>query len=112
VEEIHKRLDMAFVSESLLCDAVGYRSWVELPFVSDHAPVILQLDYGYKPVAYPFKFNPTCLQEESFCDLVRVVWGTHQGEEEAGAQRRLTRKLSLLKAWVKIWLADRKKRNI
>jgi hypothetical protein len=112
VEEIHKRLDRAYVSESLLCDVARYRSWVELPFVSDHAPVILQLDYGYKPVAYPFKFNPTCLQEESFCDLVRVVWGTQQEAEEAGAQRRLTRKLSLLKARVKIWLADRKKKEL
>jgi hypothetical protein len=62
VEEIQKRLDRVYVSETILCDAARYRSWVELPFVSDHAPVILQLDYGYKPVAYPFKFNPSMLE--------------------------------------------------
>jgi hypothetical protein len=111
VEEIQKRLDRVYVSEALLSEAARYRSWVELPFISDHAPVILQLDYGYKPVAYPYKFNPACLKEESFCDLVRVVWGTQQEAEEVGAQRRLARKLSKLKSQVKIWLADRNKRN-
>jgi endonuclease/exonuclease/phosphatase family metal-dependent hydrolase len=46
-EEIQKRLDRIYVSESLLSDVAKYRSWVESPFFSDHAPVLLQLDYGY-----------------------------------------------------------------
>jgi hypothetical protein len=52
------------------------------------------------------------LKEESFCDLVRAVWGTQQEAEEAGAQRRLARKISMLKERVKIWLADRKKKEL
>jgi endonuclease/exonuclease/phosphatase family metal-dependent hydrolase len=41
---IAKRLDRALISEDLL-DSVGiYRSWVEYPFISDHAPILLQLD--------------------------------------------------------------------
>jgi hypothetical protein len=109
-EEIQKRLDRAYVSEDLLNDAAKYRSWVELPFISDHAPIVLQLDYGYKPVAYPFKFNPTFLQEESFCDLVRAYWNSQQVDEGDGAQRRLSWKLSGLKAQVKIgWLTKRKR---
>jgi len=59
-----------------LNDAAKYRSWVELPFILDHALVVLQLDYGYNLVAYPFKFNPEFLQEESFYDLVWAYWGS------------------------------------
>jgi hypothetical protein len=62
-------------------------------------------------VAYPFKFNPNCLQEESFCDLVRSVWSNHQEAEGYGAQSRLTRKLSMLKDQVKMWLVEKKRRN-
>jgi hypothetical protein len=110
VDGIQKRLDRVYVSEAILNESARYRSWVELPFISDHAPVIFQLDYGFKPVAYPFKFNPVCLKDETFGDLVQAVWSTQQDSEE-GAQRRLARKLIKLKARVKIWLAKGNKRN-
>jgi endonuclease/exonuclease/phosphatase family metal-dependent hydrolase len=86
---IQKRLDRIYVSETLLGDVVRYKSWVELMFISNHAPVLFQLDYGQKNIAYPFKFNHACLHEESFGDLVRSVWCEHQGFGEEGAQSRL-----------------------
>jgi hypothetical protein len=85
---------------------------VELPFVSDHAPIVIQIDYGYNSVAYPFKFNPAFLQEESFCDLVHSFWGSHQVVKEARAQRRLSRKISRLKSQVKIWLDEKNKKEL
>jgi hypothetical protein len=54
---IQKRLDRVFSSESILGDSTRYRSWVELSFISDHAPIIFLMDYGLKKIAYPFKFN-------------------------------------------------------
>jgi hypothetical protein len=71
---ILKHLDRFFVSSSLLGDTVRYRTWVELPFISDHAPVILQMEYGHKRIAYPYKFNPAHLRDESFRDIVKSVW--------------------------------------
>jgi hypothetical protein len=100
------------VAEYLLIDATRYRSWVELPFISDHAPIVLQLDYGYNLVAYPFKFNPSFLLEDSFCDLVQNYWGTQQDVVGDGAQHRLSTKLFGLKAEVKKWLATKKKKEL
>jgi exonuclease III len=57
-EYIAKRLDRTLISEDLL-DSVGiYRSWVEYPFISDHAPIILQLELLPSFKTFPFKLNP------------------------------------------------------
>jgi hypothetical protein len=69
---------------------------------------LFQLDYGYKPIAYPFKFNPALLKEESFGALVREVWSNKELSEVAGAQYRLTNKLKILKGRVKEWTMIRK----
>jgi endonuclease/exonuclease/phosphatase family metal-dependent hydrolase len=60
VDGIQKILDRVYSSAELLNDLALFRSWVELPFISDHAPVLFQLDYGFKSVSYPFKFNRHC----------------------------------------------------
>jgi hypothetical protein len=59
------------VVEELLTEVGFYRTWVEFPFFSDHAPICLQLDL--KPVFknYPFKFNAHWLEETTFVDLVQ-----------------------------------------
>jgi exonuclease III len=40
-QAITKRLDRCYISEDLLTSVGIYRSWVEYPFISDHAPVLL-----------------------------------------------------------------------
>jgi len=62
-------------------------------------------------VAHPFKFNSACLREESFVELVWEVWNTHQDYEEEEAQRSLVRKMSMLKAHVKVWITKRKQKE-
>jgi hypothetical protein len=54
--------------------------------------------YGLKKIAYPFKFNLACMCDESFGDIVRSVWCSHQGFGEEGSQRRLAMKLIKLKS--------------
>ena len=56
-DSIAKRLDKFLVSEDILLSVGLYRSWVEYPFVLDHAHVILQLENTPLFKAYPFKFN-------------------------------------------------------
>ena len=71
VDGIQKRLDRIYASAQLLNDSTLFRSWVELTFISDHALVLFQLDYGFKLVYYPLKFNLAFLKDESFGDLGR-----------------------------------------
>jgi endonuclease/exonuclease/phosphatase family metal-dependent hydrolase len=40
VEGIQKILDRVYASAALLNESAFFRSWVELPFISDHVPVI------------------------------------------------------------------------
>jgi endonuclease/exonuclease/phosphatase family metal-dependent hydrolase len=74
LESISKRLDRVFISEDLLQHSGRYRSWVAYPFLSDHAPVFLQLDTSIHRSTYPFKFNPAWLQDPYFSRLVTEVW--------------------------------------
>jgi hypothetical protein len=111
VDGIQKRLDRVFASDATLHASTRYLSWVEFSFISDHAPVLFQLDIGYMYVAHPFKFNPSCLREESFVDLVHEVCNTHQDYGEEGAQRILVRKLSMLKSRVEVWITERKQKE-
>jgi hypothetical protein len=97
-EEILKRLDRVLVSEDLLLSSARYRTWVEYPFISDHAPVMLQLGSGISSVAHPFKFNLDWLHDDRFVSMVKEVWDSQQAQREEGAQRRLVWKLKLLKS--------------
>jgi hypothetical protein len=65
-ECISKRLDRAYLSEDLLNNVGSYRSWVAYPYLSDHAPVILQLENNLHSTTYPFKLNLMWLREEEF----------------------------------------------
>jgi hypothetical protein len=102
-ESISKRLDRVFISEDLVNLSGRYRSWVAYPFLSDHAPVLLQIENTSYPTAYPFKLNPTWLKENDFSQIVHEVWNDQQFLQESGVQRRLVWKLKCLKQRVKIW---------
>jgi len=80
-----------------------YRAWVELPFVSDHASVVVQFAYQPFLVAYPFKLNPTWLIEEDFEHIVKDVWNDPILLAEADVQYRFVLKLKTLKARIKSW---------
>jgi hypothetical protein len=105
---IAKRLDRTFISEDFL-DLVGiYRSWVEYPFISDHAPVLLQLELPPLFKAYPFKLNPQWILDQGFIVLVQNLWNDPKYLGEVGKQKILVWKLKDLKASTKHWQKDRK----
>jgi hypothetical protein len=101
VDEILKRLDRIYVSEDIISSSVRYKTWVDYPYISDHAPVLLQLGLSFSTVAHLFKLNPAWLLEDTFSTLVQEVWNDHQFQLEEGAQRRLVGKLKQLKIQVK-----------
>jgi hypothetical protein len=97
-EEIARRLYRVLVSEDLLSDASLYRSWVELPYVFDHAPVIFQLDLPPICKAYTFKLNVQWLKDQDFVDLVYKIWKDLVFQSEGGKQHSIVWKLKILKS--------------
>jgi hypothetical protein len=102
-EAIAHRLDRFLVAEDLLIDIGIYRSWVEFPYVSDHAPILLQMELPPAYKIYPFKFNEHWIHEKEFVDLVVKVWKDPIFLSEGGRQLRVIRKLQELKKQTKIW---------
>jgi hypothetical protein len=43
-EAVARRVDRCLVSEELLLTVGVYRSWVKFPYISEHAPILLQLE--------------------------------------------------------------------
>jgi hypothetical protein len=107
---IAKRLERCIVSEGLLFECGLYRTWVEYPFISDHAPIIFQLDISPKYRPYPFKLNPLWLLEEDYKEIVYQVWKDPKFNSEVGCQRRLVWKLKELKRKTKEWVKQRDKK--
>jgi exonuclease III len=105
---IAKRLDRFLIAEDLLSPSCSYRSWVNLPFLSDHASICLQLGAGRFGAGQPFKFNPQWLREESFNSLVRSVWADSSLLTPGDPQGNLTVKLSRLKTRTILWLKEKK----
>jgi hypothetical protein len=100
---VAKRMDRVLMSEDLI-EAVGlYRAWVEYPFISDHASILLQLDLPPVFKAFPFKFNPMWSQETDFSLLLQKVWRDPKYLTEEGKQNRLVWKLKDLKIVTKRW---------
>jgi hypothetical protein len=109
---IAKILDRILAVESLLNDEGRYRSWVELPYVSDHAPMIAQFDLLQFLVAYPFKLNPSWMAEEEFSTIVKEVWKDTGFLVESDIQHRFVWKLKVLKARIKSWARHRRREKL
>jgi endonuclease/exonuclease/phosphatase family metal-dependent hydrolase len=56
-DAIARRLDRFLVADGFLSSTGFPTSWVEFPFVSDHAPILLQLRLPALHRSPPFKFN-------------------------------------------------------
>jgi hypothetical protein len=80
-----------------------FRSWVEYPYISDHAPVLVQLEIPPIYKAYPFKLNAHWLHDVDYVDLVHKIWKDPIFLTEGGRQSRLVWKLKVLKSHTKLW---------
>jgi hypothetical protein len=85
------------VVENVLLNSGRFQAWVEYPYISNHAPIILQLGEDRSKATYPFKLNLAWLREETFDALVNEVWKDTTLHQHEGAQSRLVRKLASLK---------------
>jgi hypothetical protein len=110
-EAIARRLDRCLVSEGLLSTVGLSRSWVEYPYVSDHAPILIQLETSPLYKVFPFKFNALWLRELDFVKLVHNVWNDPRFLLEGNKQVRLVWKLKELKIQTKTWIKEVKARE-
>jgi hypothetical protein len=97
-EAIARRLDRFFIAEAFLTSQILPATWVEYPFFSDHAPVLLKLIPPALHRATPYKFNYHWLQRADYTSLVKGVWSDHVFLAESNPQRRIAWKLSVLKS--------------
>jgi hypothetical protein len=110
-DAISKRLDRFLISEHLISTEDRIRTWVDYPFLSDHALIFLQLDSSIHKIAYPFKLNSGWLLEADFNSIVVEVWKDPLYLSEPCIQHRFIWKLKSLKACIKSWAANHKKLN-
>jgi hypothetical protein len=62
-------------------------------------------------VASPFKLNPEWLKDDTFGNIVKQVWNDPRHLIIDGAQKRLVKKLSLLKLRIKEWAKEKRKKD-
>ena len=73
-------LDRFFISKNFLLGSLIVKTWVEVGGLSDHLPIILQLESPKSKSANMFKFNPTWLVDDEFNSLVKSLWVLLQEE--------------------------------
>jgi hypothetical protein len=105
---IARRLDRFLVAESFLTSSSSPSSRVEFPFVSDHAPILLNLLPPALHRSTPFKFNHHWMQSEDYVSLVREAWTDPCFMDEVNPQRRIAWKLKFLKSKTKLWFKELK----
>jgi hypothetical protein len=84
---ISKRLDRFYLSESLLTMDEIIRTWVDSPFLSDHAPTLLQFGTYATRLSIPFKLNSCRLAEDGFTAIVFAVWNDPKFQSESSIQQ-------------------------
>jgi hypothetical protein len=108
---VARRLDRCLVSEGSLSTLGLSRTWVEYPFISDHAPILLQLEKSPLYRVFPFKFNSQWLQNTEFINLVHTLWKDPRFLVEGNQQHRIVWKLKELKLQTKGWIKEVKIRE-
>jgi endonuclease/exonuclease/phosphatase family metal-dependent hydrolase len=84
---ISKWLDHFFIAESLIYVDDKIRSWVDSPFLSDHAPILLQIGTSIVHPSLPFKLNSYWLVKEVFINIVKTVWRNPNFQSEICIQQ-------------------------
>jgi hypothetical protein len=70
-DELAKRLDWFLIVDSFLEKKLTMKQWIGNGGISYHYPIFFEFRQGPKKPASPFKFNKTCLEDESFINLVK-----------------------------------------
>jgi hypothetical protein len=100
-EGVSKRLDRYLLSDNLFNYVRNFRTWVDSTRVSDHSPIILQIESVGEKTYYPFKLNAIWLEDPGFKVLVRDHWTGLHKDQSCTYMSHLVNSLKLLKIKVK-----------
>jgi hypothetical protein len=96
-------LDHFLISEKLVDSGLKFRTWVVNVKLSDHMPVVFQLDQDQQKQKIPFKFNSVWLKDPDFELLVHSNWHNLVDSESISPMDNLVSKLKYLKSLVIKW---------
>lgn len=71
---VAKRLDTFIMAEGLLARIHMFFLWIGSSCDFDHHPIFIELKGGSRKPGSHFKFNPSCLKEDSYIQLVKDTW--------------------------------------
>eukprot|EP00253_Pinus_taeda_P005167 PITA_05167 len=109
--KIVKRLNRFLLSEDLTTNIPIFRQWVGEGGNSDHFPIFLEISKHPRKLAAPFKFNASCLQEESYDKLFGETWNHLDGSSQEGKGFQFMENLKKIKKATIEWENIRRKRQ-
>ena len=71
--------------------------------LSDHRAISLTWEFERKPKGYPFKFNRSWLEDESFNTLIKNQLKLYQRQAGVSAMDHLTNTMKEIKKVVQLW---------
>ena len=102
-DSIAKRLECFMITDSLLEKPLHLKQWIGFGGISDHVPIFLELRQGSSKPASLFKFNRTCLTNDSFTNLVRENWIPFLQESTLSVASHFIENLKRIKVETKTW---------
>jgi hypothetical protein len=105
---VAKRLDRFLISETLVDSGLNFRTWVVNVKLSDHMPVVFQLEPNQQKQKIPFKFNSMWLKDSDFSLLVCSNWHKMEEFDSTFPMVNLVSKLKSLKSLVIKWEKNKK----
>jgi hypothetical protein len=88
-------------------DVGKYKTWVGSGGISDHVPIFLDFEEMDQKPPSPFKFNHTCLQDESFISLVEKNWRKFGYDVGSSTIYQFSNNLMRLKKLTISWVKDK-----
>ena len=99
------------INSNLLQSVQKYRTWVEKVYISNHYPIILQLDGFKQDGHFPLKLNSSWLLNEYFYSMVRGRWRNYELDTRVNPMDSLIEKLNHLKEVESKWIEEQKKKD-
>jgi hypothetical protein len=108
---VAKILDHFLVHESLFDYPLQLKQWIDSGGDSDHYPIWLELDFGPKKPAIPFKFNTTWLEDEDFQNLVKENWMAFDPAVDPPATVQFVENIKRIKKLTLTWASEKHTRE-
>jgi len=109
LDRVAKRLNRFLVAGELVDRMGQFTCWNSLDYISDHLPISLQIDFDYKRLNYPLKFNRIWQEDKEFRLVVEAYWNNFENGDSNYPWITFYSKLTGIKRRVIYWIKEKKK---